>query len=232
MVRFPLHEPQRARVLVIGLRAPRRVDRIAQALRHQRQHRSVVRGGIDLIAGGDEDAATGAHPLRDHVDALGGQRGDIGEHDDVEVLELDRARGALGLGIDARQLLRGDRTHLRAGVLAIARAQCSLDVEQLVVVPHRARITVDQQHADLVAQRGANPAAIIDRQRIAGDRHAGIGRARTGGQRCKEPLAAALVGGEIELTTRDHAIRDRERHLELRRRIGEVRDLRIERDAA
>ena len=108
MVGLPLDQVERAAVALVGRGAPRGVDRIAQALRQQRQHRAVVGRGVDVVAGRDQDAAAGADPVGEHVDPLGGQRDHVGEDDDVELLELDRSGGAAPAGLDAGELLGGD----------------------------------------------------------------------------------------------------------------------------
>ena len=59
--------------------------------------------------------------------------------------------------------------------------QRRLEIEQLVVVAHRARIAVDEQHADLVAQCRADVAPVVDRERVAGDLDRGVGGAPPGG---------------------------------------------------
>ena len=163
-------------------------------------------------------------PARTHSasdgDALGGQRGDVREHDDVEVAEIDRGSrrrpwpsrcfGSMPASSSAVIV----RT-VGAAVLAIAGAQRGLDVEQLVVVADRARIAVDEQHADLVAQRRRGP---------SGGRRSGARRRRARPRRrsraCRRAASrgtassSSRAGADLERAARDDAVGDRERELD------------------
>ena len=96
-----------------------------------------------------------------------------------------------------------------------------------------ARIAIDEQHADFIAQRGADEAAVVGRQRIGrAERDRGIARATAGGEGGEEALGLLLVWPELELAARDDVIGDRERELDLLRGVAEIADLGVEAHAA
>ena len=144
-----------------------------QRLRQQAPERGVVGVGIDVVAERDEEAAAVAHVVRERG-AVG--RLDVAQKDDVEVGEP-----AVG------DLVGRDGGDVELRVVAIARAQRRLQVEDLVVAVRGARIAVDDEHAQIAAHLDAREAAIVGGQRI--------GR-QLGGELVHADLARRSADGE------------------------------------
>jgi len=72
------------------------------------------------------------------VDPLGGQRGDVGEDDDVELVEIDRAGGAAAArrSMPASSSLVMTRTEVPLSSRSPGRRR-GLEVEDFIVVTHR-----------------------------------------------------------------------------------------------
>ena len=235
MIGLPLDEVQRAAVAIFGRGAPRRVDRIAQASaaaaaascgrtpRDRRDRRARRRR-----------RRRRSHPVGEHRDALGRQRR---RRSRARSRRSRRARSPVCRGrapwIDAGELLGGDR---RGPTCRCPRGRPGAARLRGRTARRRgARCAGRRRRAARGPRRAASRAPSGDRRSRARrlDRYRRVARARTGRQHREEALGLRLDRAASSSTPRATTwSRDRQRQLDLRRRVAEVPDLGVERDAA
>ena len=191
--------------LALGVRAGQRggAPLEAERLRQDRLGGLVPAVGVDAIADRDEEAAA----RLDVVD----QRGGDGRGRAVHVGQED---GAEGREVAAGEIV-GQRARDREA--AAARPQRRLEEEGLVLGADRARIAVDDQHAQ--AARGLDQAGapIVEREGVLVDRHLGLVRAAAGGGE-DEPLAGAPGRRDVDEAARHLGAVERQRDAQVAHR--------------
>ena len=208
VIAIELGQMQRAALALAAVRPVHQVDQGRQRLRQQRLHGRVVVVDRDVVADRGEEAAARLDPAAQAIHLRAGQRRHVGQHHDRVVVDLD-----------AGQLVGRGGGEDRAAVGPVARAQRRRQVEELVLVADRARIAVDQEDGDLLAQGRQRVAMVVDRQRVLRRLDHHLGGAGPRRQRGGELLLLRLSRLDGHQAARHHAPLDPERHRAVAHRL-------------